>query len=170
VSEEIINRVASSPLITINLEEYLPKEIIMPLDIKDLLYEGMILREKDFRTYAKENEWSKYHDAYVALYCSTDAIIPKWAYMILVSKLLPHARSIYYGTPDELEKELTLQRIRNMDPENYRDKKIVIKGCGDKEISEAAFMQIVVHVQPLAASIMYGEPCSTVPVYKKPRK
>jgi hypothetical protein len=170
VSEEIFNRVASSPLITIDLEAYLPDEKIIPLDMKDMLYEGMILKEKDFRTFVKENDWSQYKDAYVALFCSTDAIIPKWAYMILVSKLLPFARTVYYGSPDELVKELTLERIRTIDSERYRDKKIVIKGCGDKNITEPVYMEVVAKLQPVASSIMYGEPCSTVPVYKKSRR
>jgi len=170
VNQEIVNRVASSPLITIDLKNYIPDGERVEYDLKNDLHEGLILREKEFRSSLKNRDWTQYKDKHVAIYCSTDAIVPKWAYMLLASKLAPFARTIFYGNLNDLENELLIRSIQSINPTDYKEKKLVIKGCGDKEISEAAFMQIVVHVQPLAASIMYGEPCSTVPVYKKPRK
>ena len=165
--EEIINRVASSPLITIDLEQLLPDESIMEFDLASILYEGIILKEKDFRSFVKSNDWSIYNDQHVAIYCSTDAIIPKWAYMILASKIAPIAKSIVYGNQSVMENTLIRKAIDEMNVEEYVDKKIVIKGCGTKKISEASYLELTNRLLPVASSIMYGEPCSTVPVYKK---
>jgi len=170
MSQEIVNRVASSPLITIDLKDYIPDGERVDYDLKNDLYEGLILREKEFRSSIRDRDWSEYKGKHVAIHCSEDAIIPKWAYMLLASKLAPFASSIVFGNLDQLENELLIRSIKKINPQNFKDKKLVIKGCGEKEISEAAFMEIVVLFQPVAASIMYGEPCSTVPVYKKPRE
>lgn len=170
MSQEIVNRVASSPLITIDLKDYIPEGERVEYDLKNDLYEGLILREKDFRSSIRDRDWSEYRGKHVAIHCSEDSIIPKWAYMLLASKLAPFASTIVFGNLDQLENELLIRSIKKINPQDYKDKKLVIKGCGDKEISEAAFMEIVVLFQPVAASIMYGEPCSTVPVYKRPRK
>jgi len=169
VTEEIKNKVASSPLITINLEDFLPKGERVIYDLKDNLYEGIILREKEFRTFLKENDWSVYEGKHVAVSCSVDAIIPNWAFMLLTTKIAPFASTVVYGNLEALEDEIIRKAIRNLDPETYRDKKIVIKGCGEIEIPTSAFMEIVSILQPVVASIMYGEPCSTVPVFKSPK-
>ena len=170
MSQEIINRVATSKLISLNLEDLIPGGERVQYDLKENLYEGFILREKEFRAFIKENDWSEYKDKHVAIYCSTDAIIPRWAYMLLTSRIAPYAGTIVYGDLTKLEDELLIQAVRNINPHDYEDKKVVIKGCGEKEISEAVYMEITSLLLPVASSIMYGEPCSTVPVYKKSAK
>lgn len=169
VSEDIINRVSTSQLISLDLADLIPEGKRVQYDLKDNLFQNLILKEKDFRTFIKEKDWSEYKGIHVAVHCSTDAIIPKWAYMLLVSKLQPFASTVVFGDLHDLEKELIIRSIRQINPEVYTDKKLVIKGCGEKEISESAYMEIVFRLQPYVASIMYGEPCSTVPVFKKPR-
>jgi hypothetical protein len=170
VNEDIINRVSSSQLITLDLADYIPKGERVQYDLKDNLFQGLILREKDFRSFIKEKDWSEYKGKHVAVHCSADAIIPKWAYMLLVTKMLPFATTIVHGDLNDLERDLLIRSINHINPEDYKDKKLVIKGCGEKEIYESAYMEIVLRLQPYVASIMYGEPCSTVPVFKKPRK
>lgn len=166
---EIINKVAQSPLITIDLEElYEPGERVL-YDIKDDLYEGIILKEKDFREHLRAQEWSAYKDKHVAIYCSVDAIIPRWAYMLLTAHLEPFAKTTVYGDLQELENELFKQAIQKINPADYTDKKVVIKGCSKIEVPIAAYVKITNLLRPYVFSIMYGEPCSTVPVYKKPK-
>lgn len=165
---EIVNKVAGSSLITINLEEFLPKEIL-EFDLKQFLFMELILKEKDYRTALKEFDFSPYKNKFVALYCSTDAIIPHWAYMLAATHLAPHTSPIYFSPPDQLKKDLLLQNIRLLNAEQYRDKRMVIKGCGEEEMDAAAYVEITKKLLPVAKSIMYGEPCSTVPIYKKPR-
>ena len=167
VNEEIINRVAQSPIITIDLHELpIPKEREV-YDLKSNLYEGLILKEKDFRLFVKENDWARYKDKYVAIHCSADAIIPNWVYMILASKIAPYAKSIVFGNGNDLEEFLIINAIQNLEPSQFKNKKVVIKGCGEKEISSSAYLEITKHLLPHVSSIMYGEPCSTVPVFKK---
>jgi len=167
---EIINRVAKSPLITIDLEElYEPGERVI-YDLKDNLFNGIILKEKEFREHMRMNDWSAYSDKHVAVYCSVDAIIPRWAYMLLVAHLEPFAKTIFYGDLQELENELFKQAIRKMNLTEYTDKKVVIKGCSKIQVPTAAYLEITKLLRPYAFSIMYGEPCSTVPVYKQPSK
>jgi len=170
MKEQIINRVASSKLVTIDLQEFIPEGERVAYDLKDNLYEGLILREKDFRAFARENDWSQYQGKHVAVHCSEDAIVPKWAFMLLATKLTPYVASVFFGTLQQLEDALLLKAINDIKPSNYEGAKVVIKGCGDKSISESAYMEITALLQPVAASIMYGEPCSTVPIYKKARK
>jgi hypothetical protein len=169
VKEEIHNKVASSPLLTIDLEDLLPDGERILYDLKNNLYQGIILREKEFRAFLKENDWSVYEGKHVAIYCSVDAIIPNWAFMLLTTEIAPFARTIVYGTLETLNDEIIKQAIRKLDPEQFRDKKIVIKGCSKKDVPVSAFIEIVFLLQPIAASIMYGEPCSTVPVFKRPK-
>lgn len=170
MSKDIVNRVSSSPLITLDLADYIPKGERVQYDLKENLFQGLILREKDFRTFIREKDWSEYAGKHVAIHCSADAIVPKWAYMLLVTKLQPFADTIVYGDLADLERALIIRSLRQINPEDYTDKKLVIKGCGEKEITESAYMEVVNILQPFVSSIMYGEPCSTVPVYKKPRK
>ena len=167
---EIINRVAESDLITLNLEDYYAREERVFIDISNNLYEGMALREKDFREYIEKEDWSGYSNRIVGIYCSVDAIIPTWAYMLLSVKLAPYAKRVIYGDGEKVEEILFHDAIQNIKPEAFHDKKIVIKGCGHIRIPESAFVQLTTLLQPYVKSIMYGEPCSTVPIYKRPKK
>jgi fructose-1-phosphate kinase PfkB-like protein len=170
MADQIINRVANSPLITIDLEETLPELMVLEWDVKDVLFKGLILREKDFRGFVKEHDWSKYKNQLVALYCSADAIVPTWAYMILANKLEQNGAQVIFGTKAEVLARKYKDMIEEMDLEIYRDKMIVVKGCGDRDIPTDVYVQLTARLTPLVKSIMYGEPCSTVPVYKKPKK
>lgn len=165
----IINRVANSPLVTFDLEEfYHPGERVL-LDIADQLYEGMILREKDFRAWVTDTDWSVYKDKNVAVWCSVDAIIPTWAYMLLTTRISPYAHIVVFGILEDLEKAIYQDALNSVDIEKFRDKKVVIKGCGKYQVPDSAYVEITRLLTPVASSIMYGEPCSTVPLYKKPR-
>lgn len=167
MKEEIINRVASSPLVTLDLEKLSPEGERVIYDLKDNLYEGIILKENDFRVFLRDNDWSAYKDKHVAVFCSEDAIIPHWAFMLLVSKMTPYAKTVVYGTLDDLETELYRRAIQQLNPEEYKEKKVVVKGCGEKVVPVSAYMDVMILLQSVAASVMYGEPCSTVPIYKK---
>ena len=167
---EIINRVANSPLITFDLEDYYPEGDRVVYDIKDNLFQEMILREKDFRTFVKEHDWSQYQDQYVALTCSVDAIVPTWAYMLLATKLEPYARRVVFGSLETLEAVLFQEVLSKINPADFQDAKVVVKGCGNKPVPPFAYVEITRLLRPYATSIMYGEPCSTVPLYKKPKK
>lgn len=168
--EEIVNRVATSPLLSLDLEDFYPPGERALYDIKDNLYEGLILREKDFRAFVKTHEWSWYQDKNVALTCSTDAIVPTWAYMLLTLHLEPYARHIVFGDLAALEQALFQKTLAAIDPEAFRDKKVVVKGCGKLPIPEFAYVEITRLLRPVVSSLMYGEPCSTVPLYKKARE
>ncbi len=167
--EDIVNKVANSGLVTIDLGELYPPGERVLLDIKDQLFQGLILREKDFREFIKTHDWSQYKDKYVALTCSADAIIPDWAWMLLASALEPFARKIVFGTTEVLETVLFEEVLSKFDIEPYRDARVVIKGCGDKPVPKTAYIELTRKLRPVVKSIMYGEPCSTVPVYKQPK-
>jgi hypothetical protein len=163
----MVNRVAESGLITIDLEEFYPSGETVVFDMKDHLFMGMILKEKDFREELKNMDWNLYTDKNVAITCTADAIIPMWAYMLATTYLEPIAKDIVFGNEDMLHKTLFLKSLSKIKPEEYADKRVVIKGCGDKPISETAYVEITKLLRPFAKSIMYGESCSTVPIYKK---
>jgi hypothetical protein len=163
----LVNKVAASGLITLNLEEYLPSGDIAVFDLKEHLFMGLILKEKDFREALKNLDWSGYQDKFVAVTCSADAIIPVWAYMLVANYLQPVARDVYVGTKEELQKHLFLKNISEIDPADYEGQKVVIKGCGDVSVGEFAYSEITKRLRPVVQSLMYGEPCSTVPIYKK---
>lgn len=167
MEDVIINRVANSGLLTIDLEEYLPKEEIKAFDLKDHLFRGLILKEKDFREALKNWDWEQYRDKYVAITCSTDAIIPMWAYMLVTSYAQPVAKEVYAGTVEEMHKHLFLKQITAIDVTAYADQRVIIKGCGDQPIDAAAYAEITRLLRPVARSIMYGEACSNVPIFKK---
>ena len=165
--EEIKNKVENSGLITIDLGElYLPGERVL-LDIKDQLFQELILREKDFREFIKMNDWTIYKDKYVALTCSADAIIPDWTWMLLASALEPFAKKIVFGSIETLETVLFDETLSRFEIEKYRGARIVIKGCGDKPVPKFAYIELTRILRPVAKSIMYGEPCSTVPIYRQ---
>ena len=167
MAEEIVNRVANSILVTIDLEDFYLSGPRTVFDISDWLFEGLLLREKDFREQVKNHDWSQYQDAYVALCCSTDAIIPSWAYLLLTTQLNPYSKKVVIGNLELLEAILYVDIISNIDVTPFQDKPVIIKGCSNKPIPETAFTLLISKVQPVAKSIMFGEACSTVPLYKK---
>ncbi len=170
MENEIINKVSQSGLVTIDLETFYPQGERVLFDIKDLLFQGLILKEKDFREYIKNENWNKYKDKYVALICSADAIVPTWAYMLLATQLEPIAKKVVFGNLETLETILYSEILSQLKIDEYKDARIVIKGCGDLPVPKAAYVQITSMLRPVAKSIMYGEPCSTVPLYKKAKE
>ena len=170
MSESIINKVTESGIITLNLETYLPVETITVFDIKDYLFMGLILKEKDFRQSLKELDTNQYQNKIVAVTCSADAIIPLWAYMLISSILQPVANSIIYGNEEEAQKKTLIKNIQKINPSEFTDKRVVVKGCGEISIPEEAYFEITNILRPVAKSIMFGEPCSTVPIYKKTKE
>ena len=170
MAEEIINRVTKSGLITLNLEEFYPEGERVLYDIKENLWQGIALKEKEFRAFVKENDWSVYEGKYVALTCSEDAIVPTWAYMLLATKLAPFAKRVVFGDLSTLEDLLFEAALTKINPADYEDARIVIKGCSGKAVPPSAYIKLTEMLMPYAKIIMYGEPCSTVPLYKKPRE
>lgn len=169
--ETIINKIAESGIATLNLEKFLPAESdIAVFDLKPFLFREMILREKDFRASLPEYEWEQYRNKHVAVICTADAIIPMWAYMLVASMLGEIALSVFSGTGAKLSEKLLLDNINSMDLSEYQDKRVVIKGCGDIPLPESAFLAITYKLKPVVKSLMYGEPCSTVPVYKRKKE
>ncbi len=166
--KEIVNKVAQSGLITIDLEEFYDEIPRVLFDIKPWLFQELILKEKDFRENIKTYNWNQYKDTYVALTCTADAIVPTWAYMLLTLNLQPFAKKIVYGGLEVLETILFEEKINALEITSFKDARIVIKGCGDKPVPIAAYVALTKKIKPVAKSIMYGEPCSTVPLYKRP--
>jgi len=164
--ETIVNKVAESGIITLDLAQYLPGNVAV-FDLKPFLYMEMILKEKDYRAALQTHDWEQYSGKDVAVCCSVEAIVPVWAYMLAASYLQPIATSVYYGTPEELTKVLLNQRINDIPLDEYNDKRVVVKGCGDTPIPDAAYLAVTARLRPVVKSLMYGEPCSTVPIYKK---
>ncbi|WP_372745664.1 DUF2480 family protein [Lutibacter sp.] len=167
MADEIVNRVANSDLKTINLEDFYPKGERTVIDIKNWLFHELILKESDFREYLKNHDWSKYQNHYVALTCSSDAIIPSWAYMLIATYLNPIAKKIVIGNLKELETSIFQEIITNINIEEFLDKPVIIKGCAHKPIPETAYIQLIEKLQPIVKSIMFGEACSTVPLFKR---
>lgn len=167
MQKEIINRVANSKLITIDLEAFYPEGKRVVFDIKNWLFEGLILREKDFRLKAKKHDWSQYQDQYIALTCSSDAIIPGWAYMLLTTYFNVYAKKVIVGTLETLETSLYQDIISIMDMSSYTDKPVIIKGCANKPVPENAYILLTTKLMSVAKSVMYGEACSSVPLYKR---
>lgn len=167
MENEIINKVANSGLINLDLEDYYVKGPRKLIDIKDQLFMGMILKEKDFREWIKTNNWSQYQDAFVAVHCSEDAIIPVWAYMLVAAALEPVAKRVVFGDLEALETELYKEVIDSLEVGDFVDQRLIIKGCGNLPVPRAAFLMLTRKLQPIAKSIMYGEACSTVPIYKR---
>jgi hypothetical protein len=167
MEETIINKVSESLLVTLDLEEFYPKDPIALFDLKDYLFMGLILKEKDFREALKNLDLEKYTDKSVAVTCSADAVIPMWAYMLVAAYLQPVARTIIFGNEEVLKNQLLLKNIEQLPVNDFIDKRVVIKGCGELPIGEAAYLEATKILRPIAKSIMYGEPCSTVPIFKK---
>jgi hypothetical protein len=166
--KEIVNKVANSGLITIDLEDFYPRQHVAEIDIKDFLFEGIILKEKDFRKSLDEIEWSGFKNQIIAVFCSEEAIIPKWAYMLVSMHAAPFTDQIYFGTREFALDEAYIHNLnKGVDANEYKDKRIVIKGCSDREVSERVYLSITNRLIPVVKSLMYGEPCSTVPIYKR---
>jgi hypothetical protein len=167
MAEEIINKVATSALVQLDLENFYPKGEVAVFDLKPYLFMELILKEKDFREALQKADWSSYQNKIVAVTCSADAIIPIWAYMLVASYLEPVADRVIFGDEKAAVQQILLENINKLDAEEYTDKRIVVKGCGDLPIGESAYMAITSKLRPVAKSVMYGEPCSTVPIFKK---
>jgi len=166
---ELINRVSESDLQTIALDDMIHELPLAVFDLKDFLFRGLILKEKDFREALKSHDWSSYQGKVLTVNCSADAIIPMWAYMLVSAYATPHVNHIFYGTREQAIEQFLLEQIRNTDWSKYTGKRVVIKGCSDQEVPASAYLLVANQLQPLAQSIMYGEPCSTVPIFKRPR-
>jgi hypothetical protein len=165
--DEIVNKIEKSGLITIDLEDYYPKEKRIIFDLKKYLFEGLILKEKDFRQALSEQDWSEYENAWVAVTCS-EAIIPSWAYLHITSYLSEVAKSVVFGSLEDLERDIYTHIIDDaIQIEEYQDKKVIIKGCSHKPVPQNAYLQLVQKLKPVVSSLMFGEACSTVPIYKK---
>ncbi|MEX2485611.1 MAG: DUF2480 family protein [Brumimicrobium sp.] len=165
--EEIVNKVKKSGLVQMDLADYKPKSEIAVIDLKENLWQGLALKEKEFRSFIKSHDWSKYQGKVVGIHCSADAIIPTWAFMLVISKLQEHNIESYVGDVKEVEKELIRKNINQIDTSKYLNSKLIIKGCADIASPSFVMSELLKKLQPVASSIMYGEPCSTVPVYKK---
>lgn len=168
-TETIINKVVNSGLVTLDLEEHFHPGERVVYDLKDNLFQGLILREKDFREFLKGHDWSMYEGKNVAIVCSEDAIVPTWAYMLLAIKLEPYANSFVFGDLKALEDKLFFDAVATIEVEDYRDARVVIKGCSKHPVPTSAYVEITRKLKPVVQSLMFGEPCSTVPLYKRPR-
>ncbi len=165
----LVNRVDESGIVTLDIAGLLPTEVVEEFDLKRFLVKELVLMEKHFREEMKKIDWSVYRNKAVAVFCSNDAIIPMWAYMLVASYLEPHAKSIFYGSRKKAEADLLARNIEALDVSAYAGARVVIKGCGDQPLPPDAYIFITKKLQPVVQSLMYGEPCSTVPVYKRPK-
>ena len=167
MEDVFVNKVSESGIVSLNLEDYYPKEEVVLFDMKDYLFMGLILKEKDFRENLKTLDLTIYTNKIVAVTCSADAVIPMWAYMLAASAIQPVAREVAFGTEEEVKKAILTKNIAQLPIVEFTDKRVVIKGCGEIPVGEAAYLQATQLLRPVAKSIMYGEPCSTVPIYKR---
>lgn len=167
IQENIVNKVANSGLITIDLADFYKSGERVVYDISENLFHGLILKEKDFREFVKNHDWTQYQDKYVSIICSTDAIIPTWAYMLLASRMQSYAQEVVFGDLQVLETVLFEQSLSKHDMNQYADQRVIVKGCGDVPVPESAFIKLTLELTKVAKSVMYGEACSTVPVFKR---
>lgn len=168
IMDVIVNRVAESGIITLDLAAYLPQENECQIfDLKPFLFKEMILKEKDYRAALQTHDWSVYQKKHVAVLCSVDAIIPVWAYMLATTYLQPVATSVFLGSVEAMKNQLIAKSLEQINTEEYTDKRVVIKGCGENPIPDFAYVAITEKLRPFVKSLMYGEPCSTVPLFKK---
>jgi hypothetical protein len=165
--EIIINKVENSGLITFNLEDYYAKGDRVLLDIKNQLFQGLILKEKDFREFVKNHEWQQYQDKFLAITCTVDAIVPTWAYMLMAAELEPYAKRFVFGDLKVLETVLFMDCLKTIDLSQFQDERVIIKGCSKYPVPESAYVELTRLLRPYAKSIMFGEACSTVPLYKR---
>lgn len=167
VAENFINKVAQSGLLTLDPAGFYQKGERVIYDLKDNLFHGLILKEKEFREFIKEHDWEIYKGKFVGITCTADAIVPAWAYMLLANKMAPFAAEVVFGDLNILETILFIKQLEDFDLELYRDQRVVIKGCGDIDIPTSAYVELTKRLTPIVKSIMFGEPCSTVPIYKR---
>jgi hypothetical protein len=167
MSDKIVNKVANSGLVNFDLEAYYPKGQRLLIDLKDWLFEGLILKEKDFRQAVKDYNWAQHQDHYVAIDCSADAIVPVWSYMLISNAISPYAKKVVKGNLEVLETLLFYELINALDTKPFEDQRVIIKGCSNLPIPESAYVAITNKLSPIVKSIMYGEACSSVPIYKK---
>ena len=166
----LINKIAASGLIVLKPEVYLPREELRSFDLKDFLFKGLILQEKPFREALKNHDWEQYEGRHLAVYCSVNAIIPMWAYMLITSHAQPHALQIFFGDEAAFYRQALYEAFNQIDFEQYKGQRVIIKGCSDRPVPPDAYVELTRRLRPVAKSIMFGEPCSTVPIYKQPRK
>ena len=167
MSDEIVNRVANSGLVNFDLEAYYPKGQRQLIDLKDWLFEGLILKEKDFRQAVKDYDWVQHQDQYVAIDCSADAIVPVWSYMLISNAISPYAKKVVKGNLENLESLIFHELINTLDINSFKNQRVIVKGCSNLPIPESAYVAITNKLSPVVKSIMYGEACSSVPIYKK---
>ena len=167
MSDEIINRVANSSLVNFDLESYYPKGQRHLIDLKDWLFEGLILKEKDFRQAVKDYDWVQHQDQYVAIDCSADAIVPVWSYMLISNAVSPYAKKVVKGNLENLESIIFHELINSLDINTFKNQRVIVKGCSNLPIPESAYVTITCRLSQVVKSIMYGEACSSVPIYKK---
>ena len=165
----IENKVAKSGLITIDLIDFLAEKPIEVIDIANQLWQGLALKEQDFREFLKTNNWAQFQGKYVGVYCSADAIIPHWAYMLVASALQPYAELVLFGDVNQVKQSIILNEVNNLISSEFENSRVIIKGCGELDLNPDVYLAITQKLQPVAKSIMYGEPCSTVPIYKQPK-
>lgn len=165
--DEIVNKVANAGLNSIDIKDYYPKLTIVSIDLKDQLFQGLVLREKDFRAWCKEHDWNQYSDAHVALHCSAEAIIPVWAFMLVTQHLDGVVATVNFGTLSECERLLVSEHFQNLDVSEFQDERVIIKGCSEINESETAFSAFTARLKPVVKSLMFGEACSSVPIYKR---
>ncbi len=170
MAETLVNKVANSRLITLKLEEYWPDVSFASLDLKDYLFMELMLKEKDFREHIKGHDFSQYQDKTLLVFCSSDAIIPAWAFMLVAAAAAPFSADVFLGTEEEYLRQHFRQTIAGLDLEAFTDQRVVIKGCGEKQVPASAYLDVTARLRPVVKSIMYGEPCSTVPVFKQPMR
>lgn len=170
MGDALVNKIAASGLITLRPEEWVPAVPPVPFDLKEFLFMGQIVKEKDFREAMKQHDWTQYKDKVLAVFCSTDAIIPNWAYMLVTSLATPYTKEVFSGTPEAWIQRQLMRYIDYMNIEPYTDQRVIIKGCSDRVVlGPDIYMAITSRLQPIVKSLMFGEPCSTVPVYKRPK-
>lgn len=170
MSKEIVNRVANSPLVTIDLESFYPEGRRLQIDISQWLTEGILLKEKEFRAHLSSIDWTQYNDAYVAVNCSTEAVVPGWANMLVCLQLAPFAKKVVIGDLEDLENEIFIEVIDKLKVDDYKDVPVIIAGCSNKPIPENTYAQLAQKLMPVVKSLMYGEACSAVPMFKRPKK
>jgi hypothetical protein len=168
VTKPLINKVAQKAIVNLDLEDYFPKaDEILSIDLKEFLFKGLVLREAEFREAVDKTDWQKFEGKYVAVFCSNDAIVPMWAYMVLSASLSPHAKDVACSPPDHAAEIFLYRNLAKLDMEQFRNQRVIVKGCGDRKVPEAAYVQITGQLTKVARSIMFGEACSSVPVFKK---
>lgn len=167
VEDQIVNKVAGSSLITFNLEDYFQAGDRVQFDIKDHLFQGLMLKEKEFRDFIKSHDWKQYEGKFVSVHCSVDAIVPTWAFMLLAIALQPFAKKVIFGSPEELDTAIFLESLSNVKWSGFQDTKVVIKGCSKIAVPVAVYVEVTNKLKPYVSSMMFGEPCSTVPLFKK---